>query len=241
MTCDIINFRNYNNFETFQIDGNCNFSNSSNTNITKESLPEKYELNLSPTFQIDLCKNGTVFKKNNLFKSVNGKTFQKKFIIYESPINNLKIVKIDMMVTEDYYDIEKEFIDIMGNRVNIIIILLIVFCLIVAIISSLITFKAVNYLILRITQISSIKEHLFFKFEHLPSILLNSTRPNNKFDILLKKCLDNEITEKEKFDYLEKDLFKEQLMIIIVESKLKLENLFNNIDNGKITFKYFRN
>jgi hypothetical protein len=228
MTCDILNFDENYLLQNLQFGKNL-------TNLSTSSfISETYNHTL-----INKFGDAVYLNYGGIFKSTYGRTFEKKFLIYMNKLNNLNIVAIDMLNVEQYYDIEENFINKMYVYSGVIYSLLIVFSSVVFFISLYITLSNVDSLLGRINAIRNIKSHLFYKDETLHMAVLEdiSEIRNKKFskvqemEEFSKKCFSDDLTETEKFEILDKDLFDRQLFIILFESKRKLISLLSNVDN----------
>ncbi len=83
----------------------------------------------------------------------------------------------------------------------------------------------------RLTLISEIKTTLLYKDNYL----IQGKKFATKVDKTQLIQLFNEkgITDKEKYSFIQKDFFHEQVIVIILETKEKLNSFLQFCDNGK--------
>lgn len=228
MTCDILNF------DENHILQNLQFGKNLTNSKTLPIINDTYNHTLNNKFGEAMYMN-----YGGIFKSTYGRTFEKKFLIYVNKLNNLKIVAIDMLNVEQYYDIEENFINKMYIYSGVIYILLIIFSSVVFFISLFITLRNVDSLLTRINAITNLKSHLFYKDEALHLAVLediSEIKSKNfstiqELEIFSIRCSNDDMAETEKFEILDKDYFDKQLFIILFQSKRKLVSLLNNLDN----------
>ncbi len=228
MTCDILNF------DENHILQNLQFGKNLTNSKTLPIINDTYNHTLNNKFGEAMYMN-----YGGIFKSTYGRTFEKKFLIYVNKLNNLKIVAIDMLNVEQYYDIEENFINKMYIYSGVIYILLIIFSSVVFFISLFITLRNVDSLLARINAITNLKSHLFYKDEALHLAVLediSEIKSKNfstiqELEIFSIRCSNDDMAETEKFEILDKDYFDKQLFIILFQSKRKLVSLLNNLDN----------
>jgi hypothetical protein len=170
----------------------------------------------------------------NQDKSIMGAYNLKKILVYISQINNLKFIAIEILNLESFSNVESFFIQTTTKNSNILIIILGIFCLIVFLFSIMISLSSINQLISRIHALNEIKNQIFFKDKCLGNIDVPISQ--EVIDKCISKVIKGELTLRERYDLSKNDKFYEQLIIIIIETKLKLTNFLKNADSGKILF-----
>ena len=136
-----------------------------------------------------------------------------------------------MLDLQDYSDIIVNFQSSMNSFSTTLFGLTIGLCGIIVLISICITINAVNLMLARIAAVNKLKHDLFYK-EDCFTLLYNKHVKDERINELVEKSMINELTEREKFEIAEKDLFYEQLIILNCETKKKLKYFLKHVDNG---------
>jgi hypothetical protein len=225
MMCDIIKFD-----ETFTLHDLSLPGMNSNDNMNS---PDEY----SKTLDLLLKSNfgqPLYLQESNIFTSSKGRSFNKKFIIYMSRINNLQVVSLNMVNMEDYYDLEEKFTGNISFYSKVTMFLLMFFCIAVFFVSLIITNRSANSMLKRLVWLKDLKSSILYKDSGVASVLCDNFQGNYAaISRLVKRTLEKKIQEKEKIEMLEKDKFIEMLTILIIESKVRLRKLLEKIDCGK--------
>ncbi len=93
-----------------------------------------------------------------------------------------------------------------------------------------ITINAVKIMTSRLSILNRLKYQIFYDLNEILNLDLEMSV--EKCVKLIKRITSGELLEIEKFYFIEYDRFYEQIIVIIVETKIKLERFFENLDNG---------
>lgn len=172
----------------------------------------------------------TVFFNQVVNQTTN--TFIKKFLIYKDITNNLPVIILQMLDVEDYSTIQETFDNDMKDMSNLLFYLMFACSVIVFGISISITVNKVKKLLLRINCLNDIKNDIFYKTEHFD--LSKFSIEHSDSNGLINRILSGNVTDNDKYELIQKDKFYEQVLILIIQTKMKLIKVLYNTHKGNI-------
>jgi hypothetical protein len=137
---------------------------------------------------------------------------------------------IDMVNIEAYLILQYTFKNKMDNYSTLIMIICISVFVFSLPITLMITINAVKIMTSRLSILNRLKYQIFYDLNEILNLDLEMSV--EKCVKLIKRITSGELLEIEKFYFIEYDRFYEQIIVIIVETKIKLERFFENLDNG---------
>jgi hypothetical protein len=208
------------------------------SNVT--SIPENIKQNIHNILaaKFGMSKYYSVSFFENLGSTLMGTYNLKKILVYISQINNLKFVAIEILNLESFSDVESIFIKTTTKNANILLIILGMFCILVFLISIMISLSSINQLIQRIHALNELKNQIFIKDQCLAALDLPLER--STIEMYISKISKGELSVRERYELSKNDKFYEQILIILIETKMKLNNFLKHIDSGK-NYIYRRN